>query len=190
MKKILLALLFSIPLLTVAQDAEPTSIPATFTWVKDVGLTNFIVVPVTGKTADDLYMSAVSWVTSRKDLTYEDTQHGKSLRLKGTTDKLHCYTAITYTNCLTTEYVIDMFFKDGKYRMEVISMRSDHGDKLGGWQGVEIFPPFNYKYYNKKGEIRGVFKWLESSLPKFFDDLSFSYKAAATKTSPANDNDW
>ena len=185
MKNFILTFLLAVPAFLSAQDAPPTK----FTWTKENGLTDFIVVPVEDKKASDMYTEALGWMIDRNDITSKKTVQGESIIIEGQADDVFCSTMMGMRNCNPLLYSIQVSFKDGKYKFDVLSI--NWKDKASNnIFPLEIAPPFTTTYYNKKGEIKSVFKWIENDLPAFLDKLSNEYKSRLTTKQDPKKNDW
>jgi len=184
MRKFLLTLLIAVPAFVVAQDA---TVPTKFEWTKDKGLTDYIVVPLEGKTAAKMYTEVFGWMVDRSDLKIIKKVDDEFVVVEGRTTELFCSNVMGSANCEPVIYTFEMSFKDGKYKFDVTSMKWD--EKSSNMLiPIEIAPPFTSNYYNKKGEIRNAYKWISDSLPNFMDKLSADFKERfSTRTGPKND---
>jgi hypothetical protein len=173
MKKIIYFLLATISIsnLSFSQETE-------FKFDKE-GFTDFVVTQCEGKTQAELYKKALDWVS----VTYKNPKEvikaqieNDYIRIEGSSNSLICLNILgkKYNNAT---YQIDISFKDGKYKFDVIEIRqyteaSQYSS--GGWSEVGLAT--TEPYYNKKGEIRGVFKYFPEFLPTYFNKLNLELK--------------
>jgi len=90
-------------------------------------------------------------------------------------------------------YTIDIYFKDGRYEFNPISISYYVSpSKYGSGGDVDISMPYTAIYYNKKGEIRQMFKHYPNSLESLFNDINiglFNY-ILLDKSGVNPDDDW
>lgn len=81
------------------------------------------VVTVEGKTAEELYTKALEWIqVSYKNP--EEVQKGQIqneyVRFQGVTSNLICVSALGMVSCYDVRYTIELKFKDGRFKFEII----------------------------------------------------------------------
>ncbi len=140
MKKITVLLL----LFTGLLNAQETK----FTFDNKTGLTDFIVVPVENRPASELYKKSVDWIK----VTYSDpskailsTIENEYIRFMALGEYI-CYDesnpkAVNF-DCYKVRYEIEISFKDGKYKFDIISLQRYETSSqytTGGWKNVIVF---------------------------------------------------
>lgn len=173
MKKIIYFLLTTISIsnLSFSQETE-------FKFKKE-GFTDFVVTQCEGKTQAELYKKTLDWVS----VTYKNPKEvikaqieNDYIRIEGSSNSLICLNILgkKFNNAT---YQIEISFKEGKYKFDVIEIRqytepSQYG--AGGWSEVGLAT--TEPYYNKKGEIRGIFKYFPELIPTYFNKLNLELK--------------
>lgn len=191
MKKILLLILFVSGIIN-AQETE-------FTFDNVKGMTDFIVTPVEGKTAPDIYKKILDWIK----VTYKSpekvilsTIENEYIRFEGI-DNTFYSVGIMGKKYRDVKYQIEISVKDGKYKFDLISMYAywpPTSRSSGGWSEITIFNGNSTKesleksIYNKSGDLRSYYKYLPevviyyNKLNKLLlDNINISSK---------NNNDW
>jgi len=176
MKNFILVALLIIPAFLSAQNALPTE----FTWTKENGLTNFIVISVPGKTKSELYSKASEW-ERKKGLAIKNFETFESFGSEGIEERLWCKKFMGSENCNPVKYLIDLEFKDDKIKFAVVFIDVKI-DPTKGWFPYELHDTTNY--YNKKGEMKAVVKPLLDALPTYFNNLSNDLKTFITTEAP------
>lgn len=185
MKNFILALLLAIPALSSAQGTPPTE----FTWTKENGLTDFVVIDVPGKQAG-LHAKALDWLVARTDLTIKKSVAGESVVIEGKDDKLFSMTSLGMTKNFPGRYTVQINFKDDKYKFDVVSVEFLGDPRTGIWKPILLNNPPEAEYYNKKGEIKNTYKPLLEVLPGFFTSLSLDLKLSIVGDQNPKKNDW
>jgi len=159
-----------------------------FNFDKD-GLTDFVVTEAEGKTKDQLYSKAMEWISKNYKNPREVIKasiENEYIRIEGSSKTLVCLNSLgkKFYNSI---YQIEIGFKDGKYKFDVIDIKSYMEDM--GWTDVIISSPS--PYFNKKGEVRGIFKYYPEYIPPYFNSLNNSLKGYIEgKESGINKNEW
>lgn len=119
-----------------------------FTFDNKKGLTDFIVVPVESATASALYKKSVDWIK----VTYSDpskailsTIENEYIRFMALGDYI-CFDEsnpkAVNLDCYNVKYEIEISFKDGKYKFDIISLQRFETPSqyiTGGWKNVLVF---------------------------------------------------
>jgi hypothetical protein len=177
MKKNLL-LIFLISVIVNAQETE-------FTFNSERGMTDFIVTPVEGKTAPEIYKKIIEWIKvtyKNPDKVILSTIENEFLRFEGISETL-------YSN-LPAKYEIEISIKDEKYKFDLINMQCR---PLNEWMDIPIF----YKQMNKEdlekryvfkkdGTLRGDYKFAEK-IPAYFNNLNKSLLESIISTVKKSD---
>ena len=177
MKKILIALTIAVSFYSNAQETE-------FTFTSDKGMTDFIVTPVEGKIAPEIYKKIMEWIK----ITYKNpnevilsTIENEYVRFEGASDDLICANGMGKM-CYTAKYQIEISIKDGRYKFDLIGIKQLG---QGNWYDVEIVNL--EKYYKKNGELYSVYKYYPN-IAVYFNNLNKSLFESITTTVKKNDN--
>lgn len=147
MKKILLGALLLLSILSFAQETE-------FKFTKD-GFTDFVVTTVEGKTQQELYKKTLEWI----QVTYKNPKEvllaqieNDYIRFEGFKPNTLCLNSLGMLICENIKYQIEVSFKDGKYKFDVIKLETYTKSSQyvsGGWN---IFPinSTDYSAFYKK----------------------------------------
>ena len=112
------------------------------------GLNDYIVIPVDGKTASEIYKKTLDWIK----ITYSDpskailsTIENEYIRFNALGEYI-CFDSLKPKNitldCYKVKYEIEISFKDGKYKFELISLKQFETPgqyRSGGWKDVPVF---------------------------------------------------
>ncbi len=181
MKKIILLLsLLSSSTIIYSQETE-------FKFVKE-GFTDFVITQCEGKTQSELYKKALDWVSvtfkNPKEVIKAQIENDY-IRIEGSSKNLVCFNAMG-KSCNTAKYNIEISFKDGKYKFDVINNIEYLYE--AGW--AEIRLDKTELYYNKKGEIRSAYKYFPE-IADYFNNLNFELKEFLISDKiPSKKSDW
>ena len=117
-----------------------------FTYDK-TAITDYVVINANG-TASELYSKTINWIKEsykNPDEVIKMTIENEKLRFQGYSKKFTCWGSV----CSDASYTIEISFKDGKYKFDLISLKA-----VGEVNSFEM--PINDLsiYYNKNGEFR------------------------------------
>lgn len=170
MKKILLLVLLTFSTLSFGQETE-------FKFTKN-GFTDFVVTSVEGKTQQELYKRTLDWI----QVTYKNPKEvllaqieNDYIRFEGIQRNSLCTKSLGMNICSNIRYQIEVSFKDGKYKFDVIKLETyTEPSKYtsGGWYEFPINSNDYNAYYKTNGEIKPMFKSYPESLEKTFNDLN------------------
>lgn len=184
MKNIVLLLVLSVTSFAFSQDTD-------FKFTKD-GLTDFVITPVNGKLKSDLYRKTLDWVS----LTFKEpgevikaTIENEYVRIEGFSKDLICYSYMG-KRCGDTKYDIEISFKDGKYKFDVLSISEfNNMSKSIMWTNFEINNTASY--FDKKGEVKSSYKFIVNMVPEHFNNLNLTLKDFLTNDAVASKKtDW
>lgn len=149
-----------------------------FKFTKD-GFTDYVVVECKDKMANEIYKKTLDWVSKTynnpKEVIKAQIEYDY-IRIEGVSDNLSCINVLGKI-CHDTKYQIEIHFKDGKYKFDIVEIQAYYAPSqysAGGWF-TEDFTKMDV-YFNKKGEIRGRYKFYPETLPVYFNDLNKSLK--------------
>lgn len=188
MKKIKLLFLLLITLNSYSQQSEE------FKFTKD-GLTDFIVNKVENKSKNDLFKKTIEWINT----TYKNPSEvikgqikNEYIRFEGSSNSLICINILGGKNCKSSKYQVEVSFKDGRYKFEIIEISAyweSSQYSSGGWQNIELKNP--KRYYRKNGKIRSTFKHYPKLIPLYFNALNLSLKNfMSSEKIPSKKDDW
>ena len=154
------------------------------------GLTDFVVTPCDGKTQTELYMKALDWVA----VTYKNPKEvlksqveSDFIRIEGSSNNLLCVQAVGKT-CFLSRYTIEISFKDGKYKFDVLNL--DSYSPQQGWNEFPIDDRSGDLYFNKKGELKGMYRY-NGEVADYFNILNSSLLKYMQGTNvDSNKGDW
>lgn len=172
MKKVLLGLTLLFSAFGFSQESE-------FKFTKD-GFTDFVITPCEGKIQSELYKKALDWVavTFKNPKEVIKTQiENDYLRLEVTGRNLIYFKTLGVKNPRNSKYQIEISFKDGKYKFDIIEISyydtlNNYNASQWGWISVDMNDMAIY--FNKKGEIRGAYKYFPEMIPTYFNELNKS----------------
>jgi hypothetical protein len=183
MKKLLLALLISGS--CFAQETK-------FSFTKD-GFTDYVVNDVENKTAAELYKKTLDWVSvtfkNPKEVIKAQIEN-EYIRIEGSKMGLISVVSLIKMS-YQSSYQIEISFKEGKYKFDVIEVKyyiepNKYG--TGGWHDWQIKDMS--EYFNKKGEIKGTFKFIPESFSTTFNDLNTELKNYLLNSEAIKSKDW
>lgn len=193
MKKVLLLIVLLITGVINAQQTE-------FAFDNIKGMTDFVVTPIEGKTASEIYKKVLDWIKvtyKNPDKVILSTIENEYIRFEGTSETLYSVNITmlgkTYYN---SKYQIEISVKDNKYKFDLIGMQNYYPKSqysAGGWAENVIFNNITQKeglstFYKKDGNLKSMWKYLPE-VPSYFNELNRSmlqYIDSAKK----NSNDW
>jgi len=186
MKKIITIFTLVCSLLSFGQEKE-------FTFTKS-GLSDFVVTESEGKTQIELYNKCIDWIS----VTYKNPNEvikakieNEYIRIEGSSENIICYNYMG-KRCSTTKYEIEISFKDGKYKFDVLSISEyNSATKYSGAKWTYFNLNDTSDYYDKKGEIKKSYKYIPEMLPAYFNNLNLELKNFLKSDSiPSKKSDW
>jgi hypothetical protein len=184
MKNFILLLVFICHCLCFAQDTE-------FKFTKD-GLTDFVVIPVADKTQNEIYKKTLDWVAmnfKEPGEVIKATIENEYIRIEGFSKELICYSYMG-KRCGDTKYEIEISFKDGKYKFDVLSISEyNNQSKSILWTNFDIVN--TAAYFDKKGEAKSSYKFIVTTVPEHFNNLNLNLKNFLVSDGVSSKkNDW
>ena len=171
-----------------------------FTFDNQKGMTDYIVRTVENKTASEIYKKVIEWIKvtyKNPDKVILSTIDDEYVRFEGFSSAIWCVSALGMKTCYDTKYQIEISFKDGKYKFDIIGMEyylSPSKYSSGGWIDLGIFSKnMTTKeqldiIYKKDGSFRSSFKHIPN-VPIYFNNLNKSLMEYINSESPAK-GDW
>lgn len=176
-KLILLLTLFTITL-NFAQDNK-------FFQLDKNGISDFVVTEVPGKTKEELYNQTLNWINKtykNPDKVILGKVENDYIRIEGYSDNIYVLNTLGSENRTDSKYQIEISFKDGKYKFDVIELKYI----ASGYGWLDI--PFS-NFYKKDGEKKAMFKFSDK-IPQYFNDLNKSLLNYIEGKSEQLKNDW
>ena len=176
-KLILLLTLFTITL-NFAQDNK-------FFQLDKNGISDFVVTEVPGKTKEELYNQTLNWINKtykNPDKVILGKVENDYIRIEGYSDNIYVLNTLGSENRTDSKYQIEISFKDGKYKFDVIELK--YTASGFGWLDI----PFS-NFYKKDGEKKAMFKFSDK-IPQYFNDLNKSLLNYIEGKSEQLKNDW
>jgi hypothetical protein len=181
--------LFSIILTSIICTQSVFSQETDFTFTPK-GLTDYVVVNCDSASQSKLYQKTLEWVA----ITYKNPKEvlkyqseNEYIRIEGSSSDMYCINSLGTKTCFNTLYVVEISFKDGKYKFDVISLQS-YSSQLG-WYEVPIDEKSEDAYYNKKGELKATYKYMDE-IPNQFNILNGSLKGHVLGLNDTKKGDW
>jgi hypothetical protein len=186
MKKLLFILLLKSAFAN-AQEAE-------FKFTKD-GFTDYVIGTIPNKTASELYNKTIDWI----NITYKNPKEvikaqieNDYIRIEGISSNMLCKKILLSNICENGRYQIEISFKDGKYKFDVILLESYVNASQynsGGWHPVGLT---NTSYaYKESGELRNTFKSYPEEIESTFNSLNNELKKTLeSDTIPSKKDSW
>jgi hypothetical protein len=158
------------------------------------GLSDYVVTNTEGESQKQLYQKTIDWVLK----TYSDPSEviksqieNEYIRIEGSTSELICYSALG-KRCGETKYQIEISFKDGKYKFDVLHIleyntQTRYNSVL--WTEFNITDASDY--YKNSGKIKSVYKYIETMVPDYFNSINADLKTFIKNDLETNiKNDW
>jgi hypothetical protein len=166
----------------------------TFTFTKD-GFTDYVIGVAENKTEAELYKKTLDWIS----VTYNNPKEvikaqieNDYIRIEGSDNTFICTNMLGMKLCYLSKYQIEISFKEGKYKFDVVNIQSyspASQSQSGYWFNVE-FNDTNV-YYKKSGEIKSPYKNYPLLIPMTFNTLNNSLKDFLNSNNTSGKkNDW
>ena len=170
MKTITLIIAFFISLLSNGQEK--------FTYNEN-GLTpEYLVDEADGKTQKEIYSKSLNWVKEsykNPDEVIKTTIENEKIRFEGVEMDLMCHSALGLTTCYNTTYLIEIEFREGKYKFTPLSITYRIPATQYTQSMTETIDFTNGEsYYNRKGKLRSRTKSVPESVEVLLNGLNNS----------------
>lgn len=151
------------------------------------GFTDFVVTEIPDLKADDIYIKTIKWIKEtykNPDEVIKMTIVNEKLRFEGVRENALCIKAMGNV-CSSARYVIEVSFKDGRYKFDPISI--SFFNQMGNGYNV----PMNEtgKVYYKNGKILKGSEEVPEMFESLFNGLNESLKNYFLGTNTQKD-DW
>lgn len=186
MKKIITIFAILHSFLSFSQEKE-------FIFTK-AGLSDFVVTSCEGKSQKELYNKCLDWIS----VTYKNPEEvikakieNDYIRIEGFSGDIICYNYMG-KRCGNTKYEIEISFKDGKYKFDVLTISEYNSPtqyRSATWTNFNLND--TSAYYDKKGDIKKSYKFIPEMLPNYFNNLNLNLKDFSLSDSiPSKKSDW
>jgi hypothetical protein len=157
-------------------------------------LTDYVIGQIPNKTASELYKGCLDWIS----ITYKNPKEvikaqidSNYIRIEGSEKNMLCIKSLGLTSCDDARYQIEISFKDGKYKFDVVKLEkytSYSQYSTGGWSNVTID---NTSYmFKDNGDLKNIFKLYPQEMELTFNTLNKSLKDYLNESNIKTKNDW
>lgn len=182
---ILMGALLLLSMVSFSQESE-------FKFTRE-GLTDFVVIPIDSATQNDLYKKTLEWVQVNYNTPREVLKgqiENEYVRIEGVSKNALCMKALGINNCYTVKYQIEISFKNGKYKFDVIDLKQyfmPSQYSSGGWYDVPLNSP---KIYKENGEIKNAYSQYPENIENVFNSLNKSLEIFLKSEKATPKTDW
>ncbi|UOB16585.1 DUF4468 domain-containing protein [Abyssalbus ytuae] len=154
-------------------------------------LTDYIVVEVDSLSQSELYIKTINWIKEtykNPDEVIKTTFENEKIRIEGYEEIIFSINSIGMIYNHHGTYVVEISFKDGKYKFDPISAKYyQEGSQFSSGGDVGISINDLSVYYNKKGKLRSMYKQGLPLITETFNTLNYRlYYYLSSK----KDNEW
>ena len=164
MKNILTLLLFTISSICLGQSDEKVR-GEKFEYL-EIGLNDYVVTNIEGKTKEEMYKKAMNWVKEtykNPDAVLKMNIENEKFRINGIASGIIKVKGIS----MNLEYIIEVSFRDNKYRFELISLLYENATDYKKMPNFKTNPKLIKNFGNSPTEIENYFNTLNKSLELF-----------------------
>lgn len=152
------------------------------------GLTQGLVVEIESVSQEDIYQKSINWIKesyNNPDEVIVTRIENEKIRFSGYERKCLMTKSLGMKGYNDVRYTVEVSFKDGKYRFEVISLESytePSSITRGGWGQINLVGNGlsgvfgRVKFYKKSGKIKSVFKYYPENIERLFNGLNDNLK--------------
>jgi len=177
MKKIVLGLLMVMGFYSNAQETE-------FTFNNERGMTDFIVTPIEGKTAPEIFKKVIEWIKvtyKNPDKVILSTIENEYVRFEGSSDSFYAMNPISKIY-VPVKYEIEISIKDEKYKFDYVGMTIiENGVKIPYFSTKSKEELENYPIFKKDGTLRSTYKYF-IEVPTYLNNLNKSLSESIVST--------
>ncbi|MDD2986180.1 DUF4468 domain-containing protein [Flavobacterium sp.] len=180
--------LFTLLLFTVFFNSFSQSTKFEFT--KD-GFTDFLVTEIPDLKATEIYTKTLNWIKenyNNPDEVIKMTIVNEKIRINGYSKSYTCANSMGVKVCSDANYIIEISFKDNKYKIDPIELSSLNPDN----PTVKSNFDFNNTeiYFDKKGELKKFTKDFPKDVEFLFNGINESLKNYILGLNKDVENDW
>lgn len=136
----------------------------------------YLVIEIGGKTQKEIFQKTINWLKEtykNPDEVIKTTIDNEKIRFEGVDMDLMCHSALGSTFCYNTTYIIEIEFKEGKYKFAPLSITYRIPASQYSQSMIETIDFSNgEKYYNRKGNLRGRTKTVPASVEILLNGLN------------------
>ncbi len=133
------------------------------------GLTDFIVTTYDSP-AKDSFTRTLVWIKENKGFKVLSFVENEKLSFQGVKDNFICSKAGGTNVCTFATFVVEITFKDGKYKFDVISIEEFDKKETTLVHNLNDFS----EYYNKDGSLKKYKDGVPAAYENLFNDLNKS----------------
>lgn len=144
-----------------------------FTLTKE-GFTDYVVTETPGLSKDAIYSKTINWIKENyknpeKAITM--TMENEKIRINGFKENSFCSKAMGKTVCANSDYIVEISFRDGKYKLDPIELTN-----ISGANSFKLNFNDTSIYYDSKGDLKKNMAEFVGQLEAMFNDLNQSLK--------------
>jgi hypothetical protein len=192
MEKIILGLVFMLSVVSFGQEKE-------FSFTKEKGFTEYVVIDKNGQTDKQLYQKTLGWINE----TYKNPEkvilaknENSYIRIEGMDSNISWIKVMGITTYYSAKYEIEFYFKDGKVKFDITSVSTyTEATKYasGGWSKRHYYSmPLDEKISNlifkEDGTFRNSYRDIQTNV-EYYNGLVKSldvYLSGEAKSQTAN----
>ncbi|SFO05613.1 protein of unknown function [Paenimyroides ummariense] len=156
---------------------------------------NTIITSCENKTAEEMYQKALNWISytfnSPNDVLMAKIEN-EYIRFEGAKEHLVCWETIG-TICNNGKFTVELSFKDGRYKFELIKLQQYipyTGYGPHGWDDVN-FEYVTANMYKNNGKLRPKYQHFISDMPEYFNNLNKQLQQfIQNENIPSKREDW
>ncbi len=175
-------IIYFIVLLSTISFAQGTEFKFTIN-----GFTDYVVTPIQGKSAEELYKKTLEWIL----ITYKNPKKvivkqadNDFITIESFSNKLLLFNT-NGKNYYDAKYQIEISFKDGKYKFDVISVNLLNSKNKSDMDLKDLS-----EYYKKDGSLKTSYKYFPDNFAQFYNDLNNNLKDYLLDLTIDKKNDW
>lgn len=151
---------------------------------------NYIVVEMEGMSQSSLYKKALAW-SKTGNQTVISQEEGEKVVFQGEKENAMCFTVMGKKSCNALRYQVEVAFKEGKYKFEVVGLEqygpiNDTGKK--GWFPFELDKAPD-AFYTRGGDLKKEYTETPQNISDLFNSLNEAFKKGIAKSSEDEEDD-
>lgn len=161
MKKIIILLIITFSSICIGQTSEIVKVEK-FEY-SEVGLNDYIITNIEGKTKDEMYKKAMNWIKETyktPDLVLKMSIENEKLRIDAVAIGIIKVRGVS----MDLGYVVEISFRDNKYKFELISLLYNNTTDYKKISNFKTDPKLVKNFGNSAAEIENYFNTLNKSL--------------------------
>lgn len=193
MKKIILVLMVMLNLVSYGQEKE-------FSFTKENGFTEYVVIDKNGQTDNVLYQKTLGWINE----TYKNPEkvilaknENSYIRVEGVASDISWMKVMGLTTYYSTKYEIEFYFKEGKVKFDIstVSTYTEPGKYAsGGWSKKHYYSmPLDEKtsslIFKEDGTFRTNYRDIQTNV-EYYNGLAKSLDAYLSGESKSQTSNW